>query len=41
MDTSWRYGRMGVENDTQILIPEKAIVNSRPLQILVDWNSLA
>jgi hypothetical protein len=36
IDTSLGYGRIGIEEDTQILIPENITVNFGPLQILVN-----
>jgi hypothetical protein len=38
-NTSWGYGRRGVKDDTQILLPENITVNLGLLQILVNWNS--
>jgi hypothetical protein len=36
INTSQGYGRMGIEDDTQILIPESITINLGLLQILVN-----
>jgi hypothetical protein len=36
IDTSRESRRIGIENDTQILIPEKVIIHFAPLRIVVN-----
>jgi hypothetical protein len=40
INTSWGYGRIGIEGETQILIPGNITVDFGLLQMLVNWDSL-